>query len=265
MNNTIAENESSEKKESSTKEDFIFLCDFIAKYYKIGLFRMFSHTYNDIEFRKDVLNKLLDSIKNHYSNILSVEVAYLSLFYRLEVTSGAPIINTPKNISNTKVNFDLLFDENNQDKVIEILLEDDYFNKIFIINKMRNILFRGKRVNHPNKGTWAIGSLVTGYKHPMIVNIGGNRLYKKKSCIISETLGQYIELCDRNGIKIFEGDVLKNIYNSKLLYKVVWYNCQFLAHTDDGDLHDIFNLFNYEAYEVIGNIYDNPKLWRIKD
>ena len=80
-----------------------------------------------------------------------------------------------------------------------------------------------------------------------------------------ETVRQYTGFVDKNGKKIFEGDIV-SIYNSKaFLFAVAWNdNHYILKCTTNGVSDNILNVIeSSEDVEVVGNIYDNPEL--IKD
>lgn len=130
---------------------------------------------------------------------------------------------------------------------------------------MRETLFRGKDTE---SGEWLYG-WVFGEKDKSIVEI--NTKYVSEygvdayhaSPVIPETVGQYTGLDDKNGVKIFEGDVLH--WASHWGWYVGYENGAFRRIP----LNDIQSM-NWEHYplerkgletwEVIGNIHDNPEL-----
>lgn len=137
---------------------------------------------------------------------------------------------------------------------------------------MREILFRGKRLGN---GEW-----VEGYyaKCQEPINHGiGYILPKVKSlefgniiCIggfievIPDTIGQYTGLTDRNGTRIFEGDIVEvGDFNSEDGYGEIMWDEQTARFAISGSTNILFadfdNYFGNEI-EVIGNIHDNPEL-----
>lgn len=130
---------------------------------------------------------------------------------------------------------------------------------------MREILFRGKRVDN---GEWIEGYYVrygyTGKEKDYIVPVYASDLYAIE--IIPETVGQYTGLTDKNGKKIFEGDVLqrkhKEIINHSQNMEVKFVPekaCFAAVDIGGGNVTFISDYINckYEI-EVIGNIHDNP-------
>lgn len=131
---------------------------------------------------------------------------------------------------------------------------------------MREILFRGKRTYN---GAWAFGcySYDRFTETTEICSFDSDRGYAY--AVIPETVGQYTGLTDKNGIMIFEGDIvstdLERPYNI-----VVFRDGCFMFNCNDGD-QDYYDIMlpilrsehtHYEYGEVIGNIYDNPELLR---
>ena len=128
---------------------------------------------------------------------------------------------------------------------------------------MREILFRGKDI----KGNWYEGLLAH--------NIAKDEWYISNKAGIStayqvrpETIGQFTGLTDKNGTKIFEGDIVEYKTGDKLRIGRVFFS-DFRASFSvtagkNGSARINNDLFNYiqngNSVIVIGNIYDNPEL-----
>lgn len=117
---------------------------------------------------------------------------------------------------------------------------------------MRKIEFRGKKTS----GDWVYGV-------PIQCHDGGDwqictNAYKYT--VNPQTIGQYTGLTDKNGKKIFEGDILCGYWHTTV---AIYYDeccCQFRAKK--GELNRPIDYFcGYPVqFEVIGNIYNNPEL-----
>ncbi len=78
--------------------------------------------------------------------------------------------------------------------------------------------------------------------------------------VIPETVGQFIGLTDKNEKKIFEGDIVKQIYDDDLAYIVTWDEMIALFYLKcDRGMVDFYHCFG-EELSIIGNIHDNPEL-----
>lgn len=128
---------------------------------------------------------------------------------------------------------------------------------------MRDILFRAKRLDN---GEWVEGNLFVPDKPdtPTQICIGTNIV--RISCDVDpSTIGQYTGKTDKNGKRIFEGDILGTRYDSfDIDYVVVevvkWFRNGWA--TQEGDyMPDSLTEDGILPYsEIIGNIYDNPEL-----
>ena len=145
---------------------------------------------------------------------------------------------------------------------------------------MREILFRGKDI----KGNWYEGLLAH--------NIRKDEWYISNKAGIStayqvrpETIGQFTGLTDKNGVKIFEGDIIKfedtyceggegyeypgewavdTFNNAEIIIKdgCVCFGKTLFEPSVYEDIQLYYPNFNewFKYAEVIGNIYDNPEL-----
>ena len=137
---------------------------------------------------------------------------------------------------------------------------------------MREILFRGKT----HKGEWVYGvPAKNDFNETFIVQ--GLFECDEYSCngadcfdIDGNTIGQYTGLTDKNGTKIFEGDIIQFDYIGKNLgvngietvvfkngkFGVIWGTHRELVCLDG---------FANTTLEVIGNIHDNPELLKERE
>ena len=150
---------------------------------------------------------------------------------------------------------------------------------------MREIKFRGKC-----KNKWVYGFLtsenfakstidgktlnvhtyaINSYEEQQGPFISGDTVFVKPTMyhyVDKETIGQYTSLKDKNGIEIYEGDIVASC-GRKDLPCVVEYNqdrCEFVMRYDsDGIIHILKEFQN--SYEVIGNIHDNPELLEVEE
>lgn len=122
---------------------------------------------------------------------------------------------------------------------------------------MREILFRGKDFSGVINHSWCFGSLDTTEDDRAIIIYPDRFGNKCRIFVNPETVGQYAGLKDKNGTKIFEGDIIL-LRGDEEPYQVVFDESCFHVY-DSSVCYVMNNFYDYEM-EVIGNIYDNPEL-----
>lgn len=121
---------------------------------------------------------------------------------------------------------------------------------------MREILFRGKR---KLGNEWIEGSLHT----EKFTDDEEFLCCEVCQCdVYPETVGQYTGLTDKNGKRIFEGDIVKNEYEKGhyQYFKIFYCNRTYMWQGENkyGMLSKVYQMLG--TLEVIGNIHDNPEL-----
>lgn len=148
---------------------------------------------------------------------------------------------------------------------------------------MRDILFRGKRQDNGEwvegyyiKAKWYLDGKEMHIIFPLDVAIFPHTEVSEYEEIIPKTIGQYTGLTDKNGKKIFEGDIFH--LDDEVVAVVIFQNGSFRLEeygltgtfTESGfdecgggwDVIDCspIDWYTINDMEVIGNIHDNPEL-----
>ena len=121
---------------------------------------------------------------------------------------------------------------------------------------MREILYKGKRLDN---GEWVYG-LPYKAKYGCISSIVNDD--EERFLVFPETVGQYTGLTDKNGKKIFEGDIVTIPDSKKMgLPALIRYDYVRATFEVSRSGYNPLSLIDArEFYEVIGNIHDNPEL-----
>lgn len=126
---------------------------------------------------------------------------------------------------------------------------------------MREILFRGKHIHalpqneHLNR-TWVYGYLCDE-------NYINSPELEGEFLVDPETVCQYTGLTDKNGRKIFEGDILSAHLDEQnpedITYvQITWDGFSWCMRESTED--DVMSEYDCNTFEVCGNIFDNPEL-----
>lgn len=136
---------------------------------------------------------------------------------------------------------------------------------------MRKILFRGKQEGN---GEWVYGLLTIMWGQYHIIDLNDEDVAYP---IDPSTVGQFTGLTDKNGTKIFEGDIVKFKHGGEFAEGGIYfrnYAVEFVntfvtygLRLRNRSIHFPFKQATAAMHdvEVIGNIHDNPELLEVKN
>lgn len=143
----------------------------------------------------------------------------------------------------------------------------------------REILFRGKTekgkwiegfytmLDEDGDGQWIEHYILTG-NSDKFYGSGTCRETFEKAEVLPGTVGQFTGLLDKNGTRIFQGDVVKRIFvyehlqEVEQVWEVYWGQRCWMKRKYNG-IGFSFDSIEARDSEVIGNIHDNPELLEI--
>ena len=133
---------------------------------------------------------------------------------------------------------------------------------------MREILFRGKRTDCE---AWVEGDLIQAFRGKQLSSCSIMSNTPTAYCwkVIPETVGQFTGLTDKNGVKIFEGDICRfkrfnDVHVGKVIFNVttasfiMWYQPIAGAYGEKATQKMLLSVC--DDIEVIGNIHDNSEI-----
>ena len=135
---------------------------------------------------------------------------------------------------------------------------------------MREILFKAKSIQ---TGEWIegipikthLGLFISFEENPHYCSQYGYMEIDDILIVDEKTLCQFTGLCDKNGNKIWENDILMahldECYPEDVTYETVeWGVAGWVTHEADSTDREYLDEFDTEHFEVVGNIFDNKEL-----
>ena len=143
--------------------------------------------------------------------------------------------------------------------------------------KMREILFHGKRTDN---GEWVEGDVLQIRYHSGHIEyqIMPQTPVSSAVPVLPETIGQFTGLADKNGVRIFEGDILDVssdvAYGGVAVHRLGYFVVEFhngcfmksalddpqLSFFDNAKRKGLYHFISTDIHKIVGNIHDNPEL-----
>ena len=138
--NVLTQGDSDEYENAVNRQDIVSLCDLIEDSFGFWIRDEYKKEYNDIEWRKEVVETFITALKEMYKNhawdkyrigteIIDHNVKYEELF-KSDIYRLTKLTLSYANLTDSK--YSLLTSKDSMDRVIDTLAEDDYFKKLFV-------------------------------------------------------------------------------------------------------------------------------------
>ena len=141
---------------------------------------------------------------------------------------------------------------------------------------MRELLFRGKT----SDGEWVEGDVLQTRYHSGHIEyqIMPQTPVSSAVPVLPETIGQFTGLADKNGVRIFEGDILDVssdvAYGGVAVHRLGYFVVEFhngcfmksalddpqLSFFDNAKRKGLYHFISTDIHKIVGNIHDNPEL-----
>lgn len=149
------------------------------------------------------------------------------------------------------------------------------------MREIREAIFRGKRTDN---GEWVEGDLLHYESGEMAICKGFSKYGYEATEIIGrykvlpETVGQFTGLTDKNGKRIFEGDILDVssdvAYGGVAVHRLGYFVVEFhngcfmksalddpqLSFFDNAKRKGLYHFISTDIHKIVGNIHDNPDI-----
>lgn len=140
---------------------------------------------------------------------------------------------------------------------------------------IREVIFRGKRISDSK---WVEGFMYSQHFPLEFRDDFYIRCYDTDYLVIPETVGQYTGLTDKNGMKIFEGDILDVssdvAYGGVAVHRLGYFVVEFhngcfmksalddpqLSFFDNAKRKGLYHFISTDIHKIVGNIHDNPDI-----